>query len=149
MNIVRIALAGFACIALFTAIACGDDNNAGGPTDPGSTPNVAGSPGTDVEQESPVPDVEVVATDFAFAPTALTATAGEAVIITLTNRGAAPHTMTVYEDAAYATAVAGADTERVAGGASGGITVTFADAKTYFFRCEVHPAQMEGTIVVS
>lgn len=149
MNIARIALAGLACIALTTAVACGDDNNAGGPTDPGSTPNVAGSPGTQVEQESPVPDVEVVATDFAYAPTLLTATADDSVIITFTNNGAVPHTMTVYEDEAYRTALAGADTQQVAAGASGGITVAFADAKTYFFRCEVHPTQMEGTIVVS
>lgn len=150
MNIARIALAGLAGIALTTAVACGNDDDAGsGPTDLGSTPNVATSPGTNVEEESPVPNVEVVATDFAFAPTTLTATAGEAVSITLDNQGAAPHTMTLYEDEAYATAVAGADTQNVAGGATGGITVTFDEAQTYYFRCEVHPAQMEGTIEVS
>ncbi len=149
MNIARIALAGLACIVLVTAAACGDDDDdPNGPTDTGSTPNVATTQ-DNVEPTSPEPDVSVVATDFAFAPSTLEASAGEAVTITFQNDGAAPHTMTVYEDEEYETPLAGADTQQVAAGASGGLTVTFPDAQTYFFRCEVHPTQMEGTIDVS
>ena len=76
------------------------------------------------------------------------AAAGDAVTLTLTNGGNAPHTLTVYEDEAYTTAGADADTGTVAGGGEGAFTATFNDSKTYYFRCEIHPSQMMGTITV-
>jgi hypothetical protein len=59
--------------------------------------------------------------------------------------------MKVYSDAGYSSAVAGADTDIITAGGSGGFTLTSAaigGATQLFFRCEVHPAQMEGTISV-
>ena len=71
--------------------------------------------------------------------------------ITLTNTGVAPHTMKVYRDQGYTDAVPGAETQPVAGGASDDFTLTSASiggATQLFFRCTIHPAQMQGTIAV-
>ena len=94
MNIARIALAGLVVIALTTAVACGNDDDGSGPTDLGSTPNVATSPTTNAEPESPAPDINVVATDFAF--DVGTVEAGRTSFV-LTNDGIEAHFLLVFK----------------------------------------------------
>jgi plastocyanin len=89
----------------------------------------------------------VTALDFSFSPAELDASAGLPLTVQLENAGAFPHTLTVYEDAAFATPVAGADTGNVSAGDSGEFTATFTEAREYFFRCEIHN-QMQGTLTV-
>ncbi len=93
----------------------------------------------------------VNAGDFAFNPNALSVDGANDTAITLNNTGGAPHSMKIYRDAGYGDAVAGADTDLVSAGASGSLTLTSTNigaATQLFFRCEVHPSQMEGTIAV-
>ncbi len=144
MKIVRIAAMGAAMVLLsIGAVGCGGDN---GDEDDASAP---GTPSVSATQQTGRhAALAVIAGDFGFSPAELEAAAGDAVTITLTNRGYRPHSLTVYEDEAYAAAVADADTGIVAGGGKGEFTATFHDSKTYHFRCEVHPGLMTGTITV-
>jgi len=155
MKLIRIAALGAAAIILSVgAVACGDDNDAGDngggltPSAQPTNPPVTTPEATAIEPAGEDAGLAVTAADFSFTPAALEATAGEAVTVTLTNGGDLPHTLTVYEDDAYTTAVAGADTGTIAGGGEGEFTVTFEEAKAYYFRCEIHPSQMQGTITV-
>jgi plastocyanin len=138
------------------AVACGDDGGDanGGGSATATRPAATQQATPEATQRSNTPaaggsaeTIEVTAEDFSFSPDALDATAGQAVEVELTNDGSAPHTLTVYEDEDYATPVEGADTGTVSGGESGSFSVTFDEAK-YYFRCEVHPTQMQGEINV-
>ena len=167
MTAIRIIAAlGAAALLALGAIACGDDDDDGdngeatvarttGPTRPATSPTAgttaaatsaatAATTGTAGAGET----LTVTAADNRFSPTSLQAAIGEPVTIELDNTGSNPHTLTVYEDAGYTTEVAGADTGQVSGGDTGDFTATFDEAKTYSFRCENHPSQMEGTITV-
>jgi plastocyanin len=132
------ALLAAAALLALGAAACGGDDDDGDDGDSAAATQPAGDGG-----------VTVTATDFSFSPAEVEATAGEALSLTLQNDGSAPHTLTVYSDEEYTTEVAGADTGQVNGGESGDFEVTFDAAGDYYFRCEVHPSQMQGEIVVS
>lgn len=154
MKLIRIAALGAAAIILsIGAVACGDDGDSGygdglTPSAQPTNPPVTTSEAKATEPAGEGASLAVTAADFSFAPAELKATAGEPVTVTLTNSGDAPHTLTVYEDEAYTTAVADADTGTVAGGGEGEFTATFEEAKVYYFRCDIHPSQMQGTITV-
>jgi plastocyanin len=89
--------------------------------------------------------VTVVATDFAFNPSTISGSMGATLTITMQNNGAAPHTLTVFADAGYSTAVPGGDTGNISGGATGTASIELTQGQ-YFFRCTIHPSLMEGTI---
>jgi plastocyanin len=159
MKLMRILTACAAVMLLATAaVACGDDDDAGD----GAQSPVATQPGaaeTEPAPEDTAPAAEdtapageasiaVTSRDFQFDPASLEAAAGSPVTVTLSNEGQFPHTVKVFEDEAFTTAVAGADTGVIQGGASGDFTVTFGEAKVYHFRCAIHPTQMQGTITV-
>jgi plastocyanin len=78
----------------------------------------------------------------------LEATEGDPITVEVTNTGTAPHTFTVYSDEEYTEAVEGADTGNISGGGTGEFTTTFDEAGNYFFRCDIHPTQMEGELIV-
>jgi plastocyanin len=78
----------------------------------------------------------------------LTVAAGAAITINVVNQDTAvAHNFAVYRDAGAASPVAGAGANVCAGPCS--FTLTFAaQAGTYFFRCDVHPADMRGQLIV-
>lgn len=82
-------------------------------------------------------EVDVGAVDFAFEPKDASVAAGGKV--TVTNRGQAPHTMTL-DDVQL-------DTGTIAPGASAELTAPDAPG-SYSYRCTVHPARMRGVLVV-
>jgi plastocyanin len=82
-------------------------------------------------------EVDVGAVDFAFEPKDASVAAGGKV--TVTNRGQAPHTMTL-DDVQL-------DTGNIAPGASAELTAPDAPG-SYSYRCAVHPARMRGVLVV-
>ncbi|MEK7247837.1 MAG: cupredoxin domain-containing protein, partial [Chloroflexota bacterium] len=94
-------------------------------------------------------------TDNKFDKTALTARAGEEVVIALTNKGAAIHNVQISDasgdyPAAFCTAngpTPCSDPARIAGGADGTITFTL-PAGTYLFRCDYHFLEMTGELTV-
>jgi plastocyanin len=127
--LLALSCAALTAIALLTA--CGDD-------DDGREPAITATP-------SGGGTITVQAQDNNYSETELEATAGDEVTIVLDNRGANQHTLTMYTDAQYSQQLAEAGSGIVAGGANSSFDFTF-DAGTYFFRCEVHPTQMEGTL---
>jgi plastocyanin len=82
-------------------------------------------------------EVDVGAVDFAFEPKDASVAAGGKV--TVTNKGQAPHTMTL-DDVQL-------DTGSIAPGASAELTAPDAPG-SYSYRCTVHPARMRGVLVV-
>jgi plastocyanin len=123
-------------------VACGDDDeSSNGDITPGSTETEGP---TDVGGE-PSEEVSVELADFSFDPEVFSVPAGTEVKIDVENTGEQAHTLTVYEDEEYTTAVEGADTGQVEGGADGEFNATF-EAGEYYFRCENHPTQMEGEL---
>jgi plastocyanin len=86
----------------------------------------------------------ITARDFSFSADAVNVAKGDTIGITFKNSGSATHTLTFYSDAAYANAIAGGDTGSVSAGATTTLTVT-ADVGL-FYRCNIHPAQMQGQI---
>lgn len=131
-------------ILTLAAAACGGDAYGGGATAKttasavptravAATPAAAGGKTT----------VDVAAADFSFNPTTFTVAAGEDVTMTLKNGGAARHTLTVYRGTDFTDPVQGAETGTVSAGSKGSFTATFGAGK-YRFRCEIHPALMQG-----
>jgi plastocyanin len=103
---------------------------------PGATADASGAAGD---------EVQVTASDFAFSPASFNVPAGQPVKVEVTNAGSAPHTLTVYSDGAFTSTISGADTEQIESSEDADFTTTF-EAGNYFFRCEVHPSAMQGTI---
>ena len=140
MNFLRISLLLAAGVLLVGAgAACGgdDEDEDSGGEEPGAT-----TPASDGGGEGN--NVTVEGKDNAFDPETFTVRAGEEATVTLENTGSATHTLTVYSDENFETAVDGADTDTVNGGESGEFAATF-EAGEYYFRCEIHPTQMKGT----
>ena len=82
-------------------------------------------------------ELDVGVVDFAFEPKDASVAAGGTVKVT--NRGKAPHTMTLDDVAA--------DTGTIAPGSSADLTAPDAPG-SYSYRCTVHPARMRGVLVV-
>ena len=118
-----------AAVVVFAGIAlagCGDDD------DPESGANTTAAPGGTT--------ITLVATNFAFDQTEITATADDPVTFVLKNEAdSTEHNLTI-EDL---------DVDKDAeGGESAEQTVT-PEAGTYDYFCEYHPSQMKGTLTVS
>jgi plastocyanin len=154
-------LAAAAALAL-GAIACGDDDD-DGDRDEATQPPAATEPATTAEPSATEPSateepgatepsggtvVNIIAADFAFTPLSVPAPSGEPVTFVLENAGSAPHTLTIYSDQTFTTPVEGADTGQVSANGRAEFEVTFDTAGQYYFRCELHPSQMQGTITV-
>ena len=106
------------------------------------------------DSKAPTPLVPVVRRmdvelrDFAFNPNAFEAPQGRVFNITAKNSGSTRHTLNVYKDAAFATPLTPDSHVEVAPGATEGLFVKFDAVATYYFRCEIHPQQMQGQITV-
>jgi plastocyanin len=101
-----------------------------------STEASAPAGGAACSESAAAGEVSVAVKDFAFNPSAITATVGQT--ITFTNGDSAPHTATLDDGSCT--------TPNIASGSSDGLT--FTAAGTYPFHCKVHP-NMKGTITVS
>ncbi len=105
---------------------------------PTSTPSGGGSSGA---------TATLGAKNLQFSVSTLTLPAGQAVTLTFTNNDAGvPHNLSIYSDAAYTANVFKGDL--VTGPASGTYNIPALAAGTYYFRCDVHPATMVGTVTV-
>lgn len=144
-----------ALLSALAVAACGGDDNedTGDNQSPAATTGAAGtrtpaatSPGSAGNDQTPPAGgentVNVKTQNFAFDPAEITVPAGEPITFNFTNADSVRHTFTLYLDEGYTQAIDGgsasADTPE--------ITVSFVDPGDYFFRCEVHPTQMEGVL---
>ena len=112
------------------ATACGGDD----PTD-------LQSEGTGSDEDTP--NAVVIATDFEFSVDDLEVKAGD-FILEFDNQGESAHTYSVYKDAEYS------DLAETTGNLNAGQRNRYdmsLTAGSYFVRCDVHPTQMQGTLV--
>jgi plastocyanin len=154
----------FLIVGLFAALILGglalaaceeEDDGDGDPTatTAAETPDGQATPGDGAQAQ----EITVVSSDtFAYDPDALTLTAGEPVIITLDNSGAAiEHDLRSDDLPASDIVAAGESSDEVFVTAAGGETATLeftpSEAGEYVFYCAVEghrDAGMEGTITV-
>jgi plastocyanin len=100
----------------------------------------------------PVTDgkVEISAQNISYSCSDITVDSGGQVTVAFTNKEATPHNFAVYKSKDDLTPVAPTSVGNVFGGPDVTQEITF-DAPapgTYFYRCDVHPAQMNGTFTV-
>lgn len=90
--------------------------------------------------------VELAAAGVAFDTNEVALTAGEETTIPFNNEDSVPHNFSIYEDdSATKDLFVGAE---VAGGASTDYDIPPLEKGEYFFRCDLHPSSMIGTVVV-
>lgn len=90
--------------------------------------------------------VEITADDLVFNASVIEAPAGEAFTVTLVNNESQPHNFAVYTEEGGDLIVQG---EVINGPDQVEVEVPALEAGEYFFVCDIHPADMTGTIVVS
>ena len=97
--------------------------------------------------EGPVENpYEIIARDNSFNKTSLAAPPEVDVTFTISNTGVNPHNLAFYESDGGAEIAVG---DTLDGGATGEVSFTTPGVGTYFFQCDVHPDQMQGTFEVS
>jgi plastocyanin len=103
--------------------------------------------GLSPEPEGPAPasaDVTIAAEGLAFTTDTLTVPADSDFSMAFDNREAVPHNVSIYGDESASDALFTGET------ITGPRTVTYEvpalEAGEYFFRCDVHPTQMTGTV---
>jgi plastocyanin len=90
----------------------------------------------------------ITAKNIAFNTTCMAAPAGQAFVINFENQDAGTsHTVSIYTDANASTTLFKGDV--VVGPVQHTYRVSPLKAGTYFFRCDIHPDQMNGTFVVA
>ena len=90
--------------------------------------------------------ITVVASGVAFDTDKLELKADTETTITLDNQDSVPHNLSIYEDdSAEADLYVGAE---VAAGATADNEIPALEAGEYFFRCDLHPSSMTGTVTV-
>jgi plastocyanin len=90
--------------------------------------------------------VVLVAANVAFDTDTVTLPADEATTVTLENEDSAPHNFSIYEDdSAEADLFVGAE---IGAGAVTDYDVPALEKGEYFFRCDLHPSSMVGTVTV-
>ena len=129
--------------AAFAACGGGDDSSAPTAVATKQGGAVATSSGGAPQQ------VSLVATDFAFTPNKveLNGGTGTSADVTIKNNGQVPHNFQLYSDKTFKKKVEPASIGITAPGSSGVAPFSVpAKGTTYFFRCELHPDQMQGQI---
>ena len=84
-----------------------------------------------------------------FAPSQITAPAGEAFQIVVNNVGSVSHNLTIAgEDGEYGTSDDWSTERAIGGGEQGSVVVKIDAPGTYAFRCALHPLTQLGTLVL-
>ena len=119
--------------------------SAGAKASPSSTPAAGATtaPAGQTVEISAVPRMK-------FDKDTITVKAGSQVTLKFTNNDTGvPHNWSAYTDSTASTAIAGAKTTTCTGPCEEQITFTApSQPGNYFFRCDVHPSVMKGTLVV-
>ncbi len=149
VKLTRITFAAGALLLMLASAACGGGGSSSYGSSSASTPaptkasaSSSGSPASSGTQKQ----LAITAQDFSFSASAVNVAKGDMIAITFKNSGPSTHTLAFYSDAAYQNAIAGGDTGSVNSGATKTLTVT-ADVGL-FYRCNIHPTQMQGKIDV-
>jgi plastocyanin len=92
------------------------------------------------------PVVRLAADNIRFATTSLSASAGTPLTLRFENEEAVPHNVAIYADASASRSFFVGTT--FPGPATRNYAVPALDAGTYFFRCDLHPTTMTGSLKV-
>ena len=161
MKLARIALGLGMLLLVAGAVACGSstsnaDKTATAAAKAGANPTAAATKASAAASSTPgsstpgstaaKKQLTITAKDFSFRADDISVSKGDKIDITFKNDGQATHPLTFFSDDAYTQPIAGADTASVSGGATKSLTVT-AD-KGLYYRCNIHPTQMQGEIEI-
>lgn len=139
----RAAALGISALLILALAACGTPDNGGGNGGTDDDGNGGGNGGTTATVSGGT--VEITADEMAFDAEVIEAPAGEAFTIVLTNLENVPHNLSVYtEEGGDEIAIGGIINE----GQTDEIEVPALEPGEYFFVCDLHFAEMQGTLVV-
>jgi plastocyanin len=125
------------------AAACGDDDE----EESTATRTPSGSPAATATPAAGATQIEIVAAALGFNKGSLEATAGQPFTITLDNQDDVSHTFQIYTEEG-GDEIAGVEPSTVSPGSTGTLTTTIAEPGEYYFQCDFHPEQMNGTLTV-
>lgn len=138
-----------AVVALgLVAAACGDDDDNGEPSatqSPGASPTAANATATPAGGST---QIDVIAAVTAFNTNNIEVTAGQPFTIALDNQDTVTHNLHIYTEE-DGDSIAVTDPESVSPDATGTLTTTIDEPGEYYFQCDFHPSQMNGTVVVN
>jgi plastocyanin len=142
--------------AVLLVAACSSNNNSNSNTNTNSKPAPAASVAAGVSGASPAAGAvsqtfDEVTTDNKFSVTKMTTAANKPVTVNISNKGAAVHNWEVLgSDGKVMKDTSGKDIKGALldAGKTESVTFTIDKAGTYKFQCEVHPADMTGTLTV-
>jgi plastocyanin len=130
------------------AAACGDDDEEPtGTRTPAASPTAAGTAAT----ATPAPgatEMTIVAAALGFDQGSFEATSGQPFTITLDNQDTVSHTLVIYTEEG-GDEIAGVEPSTVSPGSKGTLTTTITEPGEYYFQCDFHPQQMNGTLTVN
>jgi plastocyanin len=109
-------------------------------------PTLGLKPGVEAEP-GPAPSgvtLQLSANNSRFSASTLTAPAGERFTITFQNKESIPHNVAIYKDSSAAQSLFKG--EQFGGPRTKNYAVPALPAGSYFFRCDVHPTEMTGTL---
>jgi plastocyanin len=119
----------------------------GGPPPSGAAPPPSGAPTPASGAPPPSGSVTLTASGLAFDQTAISLPAGAGSSVTLDNQDTSvPHNFSIYTDDTATTALFQGDP--VTGVATKRYEITPLDPGTYYFRCDIHPDSMHGSLTV-
>jgi plastocyanin len=132
--------------------ACGGDDDDESdsdaePTSAATTASTTTSGGGDGGSEEVIP-VDIIAQDFEFQADVETVAPDSVIAVSFTNNGSAPHTVNFYTDEEYSDPIPGAESGQISAGGSVNFTFESPESGTAYYRCEVHPTQMQGGLAV-
>jgi len=132
-------LATLAIVAVaVVAAACG-----GGKGESSATP----TPATTPTPAAGAMEIDVAAQGIAFDKTTLEAKASQPFAIRLDNKDSVTHNLHIFTKKG-GDSIAVTDPDAVQGGKTGTLTTTIAQPGDYYFQCDFHPGQMNGTLTV-
>lgn len=106
--------------------------------EPTPAPGAPGQPG----------GIVIVAKGILFDTDEMRVPAGQPFTVTMRNEDAGvPHNWALYTDDGATTAIAGANEGICTGPCTDDVEAPALDSGEYFFRCDVHPTQMKGTLI--
>ncbi len=146
--IVTVSVILAACSSTTATTPAASPSRTPGTTTSTTTPATSPSPSSS-SSPGPAITLNLVAEGMAFDQSTLTVSAGANVTLNFNNKdGGIPHNFALYTDSSASTPIFVGQT--ITGPAT--ITYTFAapaNPGIYFFRCDIHPAQMTGSFVVT
>jgi plastocyanin len=114
---------------------------------PAATPKATATPGATATPAAGATQIDIIADAFAFDKKTIEVTAGQSFTIKLDNKDTAVHNVHIYTQKG-GTSIAVTDPQTVPAGSTGTLTTTITQPGTYYFQCDFHPSQMNGTLTV-